>query len=137
MNKKSPIHKKFTLKSIKKIKIIEQKDKLFKHFEKYIKLNDELKVALIDKITFVSFKKGDLVHNADKICTKSYFIQKGLFRTYFIKDGKEISEYFPAEEEWSNSPRSFRTRTLDIYYIDAVEDTDTLCLDVKDFNYIY
>ncbi|WP_395059085.1 Crp/Fnr family transcriptional regulator [Flavobacterium sp.] len=120
-----------------KNKIIKQKDKLFNHFEKYIKLNDELKVALIDKISFVSFKKGEIVHNADKICTKSYFIQTGLFRTYFIKEGKEISEYFPAEGEWSNSPRSFRTRALDIYYIDAIEDTDALCLDVNDLMYLF
>ena len=120
-----------------KRKIIEQKEKLFRHFEKYIKLNDELKVALIGKVSFVSFRKGDLVHDAHKICTKSYFIQKGLFRTYFIKDGKEISEYFPAEGEWSNSPRSFRTRTLDIYYIDAIEDTETLCLEVNDLMYLF
>jgi len=78
-----------------------------------------------------------LVHNANKICTKSYFIQKGLFRTYFIKDGKEISEYFPAEGEWSNSPRSFRTRKLDIYYIDAIEDTDAFCLNVNDLMYLF
>ena len=120
-----------------KRKIIEQKEKLFRHFEKYIKLNDELKVALISKVSFVSFRKGDLVHDAHKICTKSYFIQKGLFRTYFIKEGKEISEYFPAEGEWSNSPRSFRTRTLDIYYIDAIEDTETLCLEVNDLMYLF
>ena len=120
-----------------KRKTIEQKEKLFRHFEKYIKLNDELKVALIGKVSFVSFRKGDLVHDAHKICTKSYFIQKGLFRTYFIKEGKEISEYFPAEGEWSNSPRSFRTRTLDIYYIDAIEDTETLCLEVNDLMYLF
>ncbi len=120
-----------------KNKIIEQKETLFRHFEKYIKLNDELKIALIDKVSFVTFKKGEIVHNANNVCTKSYFIQKGLFRTYFIKDGKEISEYFPAEGEWSNSPRSFRTRTLDIYYIDAIENTDALCLDVKDLMYLF
>lgn len=96
-----------------------------------------MKVALIDRVNFVSFKKGDLVHDADKICTKSYFIQKGLFRTYFIKEGKEISEYFPSEGEWSNSPRSFRTRTLDIYYIDAIENADTFCLDINDLMYLF
>ncbi|HLP63141.1 Crp/Fnr family transcriptional regulator [Flavobacterium sp.] len=116
---------------------MEQSETLFKHFEKYIKLNDELKIALIDKVRFVTFKKGEMVHNANNVCTKSYFIQKGLFRTYFIKDGKEISEYFPAEGEWSNSPRSFRTRTIDIYYIDAIEDTDALCLEVNDLMYLF
>ncbi len=117
--------------------IVDQEENLLKHFEKYIKLSDELKLVLLNKITFVTFKKGDLVHNADKICTKSYFIQKGLFRVYFIKDGKEITEYFPAENEWCNSPRSFRTRTLDIYYIDAIEDSETFCLEVNDLVFLF
>lgn len=78
-----------------------------------------------------------MVHSANKVCAQSYFIQKGLFRIYFIKDGKEISEYFQSEGEWSNSPRSFRTRQLDIYYIDAIEDTEALCLNVNDLMYLF
>jgi len=116
---------------------IESKVILFQHFEKYIKLSDALKLALNKRVTFVSFKKGELVHDADKVCTKSYFIQKGLFRTYFIKDGKEISEYFPAENEWSNSPKSFMTRQKDVYYIDAIEATEAFCLHVNDLVYLF
>lgn len=126
-----------TKNNAKNKKIIEQKEILFRHFEKYIKLNDELKTALNDKVSFVTFKKGEIVHNANNICKKSYFIQKGIFRTYFIKDGREISEFFPAEGEWSNSPRSFKTRKLDIYYIDALEDSDTFCLEVNDLMYLF
>jgi CRP-like cAMP-binding protein len=77
------------------------------------------------------------VHNADTVCTKSYFIQNGLLRTYFIKRGKEISEYFSSEEEWVNSPRSLRKRQVDIYYIDAIESTDAFCLHVNDLVYLF
>ena len=73
--------------------MIKPQDPLFRHFEKYIKLSDTLKSELAERITFKTFKKGELVHNADKVCTKSYFIQNGLLRTYFLKNGKEISEY--------------------------------------------
>ena len=117
--------------------MIKQTDEIFRHFERYIKLSDTLKTELAKRIVFKTFRKGDLVHDADIVCTKSYFIQKGLLRTYFIKDGKEISEYFPAEGEWSNSPRSFRTRQLDIYYIDAIEDTEAFCLNVDDLMYLF
>jgi len=110
---------------------------LFFHFEKYIKLSPELKAALAERISLVKFKKGELVHDADKICTKSYFIQKGLFRAYYLKDGREISEYFPAENEWSNSPKSFISRQKDIYYIDTIEDTEAYCLHVNDLVYLF
>jgi CRP-like cAMP-binding protein len=116
---------------------IEPQDNVFKHFEKYIHLSERLKSELTNRVTVVNFKKGDVVHDADKICTKSYFITKGLLRTYFLKDGKEISEYFSSEEEWVNSPRSFRQRQLDIYYIDAIENTDAFCLHVNDLVYLF
>lgn len=58
-------------------------------------------------------------------------------RTYYIKDGKEISEYFPSENEWCNSPRSFRTRQRDIYYIDSIENTECFCLHVNDLVYLF
>ncbi|PZR22061.1 MAG: hypothetical protein DI539_06290 [Flavobacterium psychrophilum] len=110
---------------------------LFSHFEQYIKLSEELKCALEERVTHVYFKKGAMVHDSDKICTQSYFIHKGIFRVYFIKGGKEISEYFPAEKEWSNSPKSFITRQKDIYYIDAIEDTEAFCLNVDDLVYLF
>lgn len=92
---------------------------------------------MVKRIVFTTFKKGELVHNADSICTKSFFIQKGILRTYFIKDGKEISEYFSSEGEWVNSPRSFMQRQLDIYYIDAIEGTDVFRLHVNDLVYLF
>ncbi len=58
-------------------------------------------------------------------------------RVYFLKDGKEISEYFSAEGEWCNSPRSFRTRQPDVYYIDAIESTETFCLTVTGLMYLF
>lgn len=112
-------------------------DKIFAHFEKYIKLSDSLKTELSNRIEMVSFVKGEMVHNADSICTKSYFIQKGIFRTYFIKDGKLITEYFSAEEEWVNSPRSFMQRKIDIYYIDAIENTEAFCINVHDLVFLF
>jgi CRP-like cAMP-binding protein len=78
-----------------------------------------------------------MVQNANKVCTKSYFIQKGLLRAYFVKDEKEISEYFPAEGEWCNSPKSFITGQKDIYYIHAIEDTEAFCLHVNDLGYLF
>ncbi len=120
-----------------KLMKIEHTNEIFNHFEKYIKLSGPLKNELANKVVLKTFKKGELVHNADIICTKSHFIQKGLLRTYFIKNGKEISEYFCAENEWSNSPRSFRSRQIDIYYIDAIEDTTCFCLEVNDLVYLF
>lgn len=119
------------------MKTIESSENIFEHFEMFIKLSEQLKSALKKRLKHVVFKKGEMVLNANNICTESYFIKKGILRTYFLKDGKEISEYFCAVDEWVNSPRSFIQRKKDIYYIDAIEDTEAYCINVNDLVYLF
>jgi CRP-like cAMP-binding protein len=116
---------------------LEQTSEIFQHFEQYIKLSDTLKSELASRIVPKTFKKGEIVHQASNICKKSYFIQKGLMRVYFLKDGKEITEYFSAENEWVNSPRSFMQQKVDIYYIDTLEQTECFCLHVQDLMFLF
>ncbi len=116
---------------------IETTENIFVHFEKFIPLSETLKSELSKRIKPVEFKKGALVLDANTICTKSYFVNKGILRTYFIKDGKEISEYFSGVAEWVNSPRSFMQRKKDIYYIDAIEHTETYFINVNDLVYLF
>ena len=110
---------------------------LFAHFELYIPLSDALKLELKKRVQQEEFSKGALIHRSDRICRKSYFVLEGLLRTYFLKEGKEISEYFSAENEWVNSPRSFMQQQLDIYNIDALEDTSCYALEVRDLVYLF
>ncbi|MCT2560541.1 Crp/Fnr family transcriptional regulator [Chryseobacterium herbae] len=112
-------------------------DPVLHHFSQYIKLSETLKKELLDRLSFQTFEKGELLHDADKICTKSYFILNGLTRTYYLKDGTEISEYFSSESEWVNSPKSFIGRTKDIYSIDCLEKTETFCLKINDLGYLF
>ncbi|RZK65381.1 MAG: Crp/Fnr family transcriptional regulator [Pedobacter sp.] len=86
---------------------------------------------------FTSFKKGDILQNANKVCTTSYFLVKGIVRIYYLKDGKEISEYFCGENEWVNSPKSFVQGEPDIYYIDAIENIEAYAIHVKDLVYLF
>lgn len=110
---------------------------IFPHFEHFIPLSDSLKAALEKRVKHIAFKKGEMVLNADQVCTESYFIQKGILRTYFLKDGKEVSEYFCGTDEWVNSPKSFIQRKKDIYYIDAIEDTEAFYINVNDLVYLF
>jgi CRP-like cAMP-binding protein len=114
-----------------------ERENVFEHFEKFIKLSENLKSELTKRIKPIVFQKGELVLNANNISKESYFINKGILRTYFIKDGKEISEYFSGIDEWVNSPKSFMQRKKDIYYIDAIENTEAFCIQVNDLVYLF
>ena len=100
-----PLH--LPLLMMKEPEFFESRENLFSHFSQYIRLSPALQADLADKIAIVHFRKGGTVHDTSRVCRESYFIRQGLLRTYYLKDGKEISEYFSAEAEWVNSPRSF------------------------------
>ena len=130
-----PLH--LPLPMMKEPEFFESRENLFSHFSQYIRLSPALQADLADKIAIVHFRKGDTVHDTSRVCRESYFIRQGLLRTYYLKDGKEISEYFSAEEEWVNSPRSFMQQQLDIYSIDALENTEAYRLKVADLGYLF
>lgn len=111
---------------------------LIDSLNQYINPSPGLIDYLSDHMTTVTFKKGQVVHNANDICQHSYFIQSGIFRLYFIKvDGKEVSEYFGREREWINSPNSFIQQKPDDYFIDVIEDAEALSLNVVDLVHIF
>jgi CRP-like cAMP-binding protein len=76
------------------LKNIEITENIFEHFETFIVLSESLKSELAKRLKHIVFKKGEIVLDANRVCTESYFINTGILRTYFLKDGKEISEYF-------------------------------------------
>jgi len=117
--------------------IIGTKKNLIAHFTNFISVSENLEVELLQRIKPINFKKGELVLDADNICKESYFINKGILRTFFFKDGKEISEYFSGVNEWVNSPKSFMQQKKDMYYIDAIEDTEAYGIEVTDLVYLF
>ena len=112
-------------------------EEIFEHFDRYINLSEDLKAELAKRLVPVTFKKGESVLEANRICTNSYFISEGILRTYYLKNGKEISEYFSGKKEWVNSPKSFMQGIRDIYCIDAIENTECYSVNVNDLGYLF
>ncbi len=45
----------------------------------------------------MKFQKGDYVLREGEVCNHIYWVVKGLVRQYYIKNGKELTEYMAAE----------------------------------------
>lgn len=112
-------------------------DNLFNNIAKYVNGSDDFVEELKSRLKPQVFKKKEIVLRSNKTCTRSYFIQEGIMRLYYHKDGKEITEFFCREGEWVNSPKSFIQKKPDFYYIDAVEETQVLSLHVTDLVYLF
>lgn len=104
---------------------------------KYTRPSESLINELKLRLKLQTFKKREIIHSEFKICTNSFFIQKGILRLYYLKDGKEVSEFFCSENEWINSPKSFIRQEIDVYYIDAIENATVWTLHINDLMYLF
>lgn len=73
---------------------LELNRKLFQHFEKYIKLSETLKKELSNRVEPKTFKKGELVHHADTVCTKKLFYTERTFKNILYKGWKRNYRIF-------------------------------------------
>lgn len=88
-------------------------------------------------LSFQSLKKGEfLVRNGDT-CRNVSFINSGLLRLFYLRDGKEISTGFMVENEYISSYGSFLTQTPSAENIDASEDCELINLSYDSIQEIY
>jgi CRP-like cAMP-binding protein len=60
-------------------------------------LSHEAQDAIKGKLTTQYFSKNQILVNELSECKYLYFIEKGLARIYYLKDGKEITDWFGFE----------------------------------------
>ncbi|SHN13466.1 Crp/Fnr family transcriptional regulator [Flavobacterium xinjiangense] len=82
------------------------------------------KIFTLDKSTLL-VKEGQ---NADKI----YFIANGSARAYYLKDGKEITDWFAFENDFISSIGSFFENIPSPHFIELLETTTFLEITRKD-----
>lgn len=79
--------------------------------------------------------KNEFILKNGEVCKNVFFVEKGLLRMYSIdKNGKEHVIQF-APESWLISDRSslyFNEKS--VYYIEAVEDSEVIYLEIDFFN---
>jgi CRP-like cAMP-binding protein len=83
---------------------------------------------LFDKLKTKTFQKGDYLLNDGNVCRYLYFIDKGLTKTFFYREGKEfIMRFFP-ENMMFTVVDSYITQTPSTFMIMALEPTTVTCI---------
>jgi len=88
---------------------------------------------ILEALSFFSrrfVEKKDYILRAGEVCRFRSYINRGCFRRYMIDDrGKEVILNFAFEEWWIGDLDSFQNQQPSIYYAQALEDSEILCLD--------
>jgi CRP/FNR family transcriptional regulator, anaerobic regulatory protein len=106
-------------------------------FRKFVDFSDEELAEIFPFFHPKKIKKGDWLLVPGEVAQEIGFIQKGLFRNYFLVDGKESTRFLECEGNLITSIPSFTTRKPSIEYVQALENSELLVLSHKDLQKMY
>ena len=115
----------------------------FKMVSQNSKLNPVTKLAIEGVLKELEWPRGHILVKQDTVCNYFYFIERGLTRTYYYKDGKDVTDWISDKNSFAVSIISFITRQPDRRIIELLEpsilwamhyeDFENLCKEYHDF----
>lgn len=100
-------------------------------------MNDETFNLSLDYVKILRLKKNEYFITEGKICNNIAFINKGLSRIFYVRDGNEVNTCFCSENSITSSFESFINQTPAKENIQALENSELLILSHKDLSKLY
>lgn len=108
------------------------------NLSKHIALSPQEQELFLSKIEIRHYKAKSVLHHAGEICTKSYFVNSGLLRSFNINDN--IVEYvlhFACEGWWIGDMYSLLSQKPGNFFIEVVEDSEVVLLSKENQELLY
>lgn len=91
--------------------------------EIYSPLSEECQQDLINNSKLCTFTKGEIVVREGQYSQKAHLILSGCARAYYLKDGKDISDWFTFENQFMAPIVSFFSGKPSPHYVEFLEDS--------------
>lgn len=112
-------------------------EQIRKFYSDFIPMTNEDWNLLEPNLRIVYLKKGEKLQVEGDVCNDVTFCNKGLLKSFHIKDGKEYIEAFFSENEYLSDYCSFLLRQPSKLYIEAIEDCELVLLDYDTIQVMY
>lgn len=110
-------------------------------FSNYIdsiyRISSKAKTELDKVCSIATFKKNQLIQPVGHTCKTIYFLQKGIARIFYYKDGVDITEYFAFEGGIVARAESLFAGEPSQKAIEVLEDSEVLAIDVPKLYQLY
>ena len=107
------------------------------HIGQLTTISSGLRAELQLRATVQEVAKGKFLHRAGTVCNRTFFITKGLIRSYYEKGEKEVTDFFAAEGSWITATESFMSNQPDQTYLQALEPSTVCALTNTDLLYLF
>lgn len=112
-------------------------ESFFAYIANFIRLSEESRVALEAVLRPMELPKGHSLLRPGGVCKYFYFIAQGLTRTYYFKDGKDVTDWISTEGSIAVSIISFLTHQPDIRGIELLEPSSLFAVSNADLENLY
>lgn len=112
-------------------------EQFYQQAEKVVSFSGKEKQQIENAFTFRQVPKKFKLAEEGKIAREIYFINKGLIRLYYTKDGEEITGFIFRENLFASSYESFLRQSPGIQTLETLEDCDLLVITKKELDHLY
>ncbi|WP_259067875.1 Crp/Fnr family transcriptional regulator [Mucilaginibacter sp. X4EP1] len=107
------------------------------YLHKITPLSADAQAAIVAKLQKAAYSKGEVLIKELSKCEHLFFIEKGLARAYYFKQGKEITDWFGLENSVIGPVvRHFPTKT-GMHSVELLEDTVVISISFYDLQELY
>ncbi len=114
-----------------------KKTSLFDTVSPFVKLSAESRATLLSHMLKQELPKGHVLVPAGSICSSVYYIEKGLTKRFYMKDGKEVIEEFKAENSFACSMNGYITKKADGRQVELLETSIIWSLPYAELEKLY
>lgn len=100
--------------------------------EQYAELSPACKSDIADISHVRKVNKETTLVKEGQYADKTFYIVEGCARAYYLKDGKDISDWFAFENDFISSIQSFFLNIPSPHYIELIEDATLLEISRED-----
>ena len=102
-----------------------------------VPLSKKAETAIVDTALYEQLPKGTLLAKEGHICRRFYFLMSGTVRTYFYRDGKDITHWVYPKHHMVTSWYSYITQTPSKDYIETTERCEVVSLTYSQWQELY
>lgn len=110
---------------------------IYRYVNHFISLTEKEKSIFENAFTFRQVPKNFVLIEEGKVATELFFINKGLLRLYYTKDGDDITGFIFREGLFAGSYDSFLRRSPGIQTLETLEDCDLLVVTADNMELLY
>jgi CRP-like cAMP-binding protein len=108
-----------------------------KYLEQFIQLEELEWLKILNAIQVKHLKRHEKLLSSNTTCTWIAFVNSGALRTFYNRQGEEITFFFFFENTVASDYESFITRKPTGFCMEAIEDTELLMIPYADIQKLY